>query len=179
MARTPLAKMSQRTSGYDRIELDAYETPEWVTEALLPHIPQKMSVWEPAAGSGKMVGVLESAGHLVLAGDILKGFDFLTLDPGPATIHAVITNPPYLLAQEVIEHAMECAPLVAMLLRTDYDHAKTRRHLFGNCKTFAKKIVLTKRIVWFERKGGAAPSFNHAWYIWDRRHEGPPTLAYH
>jgi hypothetical protein len=36
---------------------------------------------------------------------------------------------------------------------------------------------LLKRIVWFERKG-AAPSFNHAWFIWDWQHHGPPILAY-
>ena len=31
--------MSQRESGYERIDRDLYETPEWVTEALLPHLP--------------------------------------------------------------------------------------------------------------------------------------------
>jgi hypothetical protein len=31
--------MSQRESGYERKERDLYETPEWVTEALLPHLP--------------------------------------------------------------------------------------------------------------------------------------------
>ena len=53
-----------------------------------------------------------------------------------------------------------------MLLRTDYDHAVTRQHLFSGCHAFAKKIVPTKRIVWFYGPG-AAPSFNHAWYLWD------------
>jgi hypothetical protein len=67
--------------------------------------------------------------------------------------------------------------MVAMLLRTDYDHAATRQHLFGGCGQFAKKVVLTKCIVWFDGPG-AAPSFNHAWYVWDWRHVGAPTLAY-
>lgn len=31
--------MSQRDSGYQRKERDAYETPEWVTLALIPHLP--------------------------------------------------------------------------------------------------------------------------------------------
>jgi hypothetical protein len=65
----------------------------------------------------------------------------------------------------------------ALLLRTDYDHAATRQHLFSGCHAFVKKIVLTKRIVWFDGPG-AAPSFNHAWYIWDWLHDGPPVLAY-
>jgi hypothetical protein len=42
---------------------------------------------------------------------------------------------------------------------------------------FSKKVVLTKRIRWFEDSNGS-PSFNHCWMIWDRQHRGPPTLAY-
>ena len=64
-----------------------------------------------------------------------------------------------------------------MLLRTDFDHAASRRHLFADCAMFAKKVVLTKRIRWFEDSNGS-PSFNHCWMIWDRQHQGPPTLAY-
>jgi hypothetical protein len=99
----------------------------------------------------------------------------------PRPVQAIVSNPPYALAQEFIEHALElmkpCRGIVAMLLRTDYDHAKTRQHLFSNCPAFAKKIVLTRRIVWFENEK-AAPSFNHAWFVFDHRHSGPPTLAY-
>jgi hypothetical protein len=65
-----------------------------------------------------------------------------------------------------------------MLLRTDFDHAKTRQHLFGKSETFAKKIVLTRRIKWFEDSKGH-PSFNHAWFGWSWKHRGQPTLAYH
>jgi len=180
--------MSQRESGYERKERDLYETPEWVTLALKPHLNGITTVWEPAAGGGKMVTALTKMGFEVEASDIADGVDFLKCDK--TGYDAVITNPPYALAQEFIEHALDLshgtemrrrANLVAMLLRTDYDHAKTRAHLFANCKTFAKKIVLTKRIVWFEAAEGknAAPSFNHAWYIWDWQHEGDPVLKYH
>jgi len=44
---------------------------------------------------------------------------------------------------------------VAMLLRTDFDHAKTRWHLFSDCPAFACKIVLTKRIRWIENSTGS------------------------
>jgi len=48
--------MSQRDSGYQRKERDLYETPAWVTDALIPHLPTSdCVVWEPAAGGGKMV----------------------------------------------------------------------------------------------------------------------------
>jgi hypothetical protein len=182
--------VSQRDSGYARKDRDLYETPEWVTRALLPHIPGRVrGIWEPAAGGDMMAQALRAAERqfYVIASDIYDGMDFLKepVDPprgwGNGGIEAIITNPPYELATAFIEHAirMMARPLgmVAMLLRTDFDHAKTRVHLFGECPAFAKKLVLTKRIRWFEDSKGS-PSFNHAWFIWDWKHQGAPTLAY-
>lgn len=173
--------MSQRASGYERKERDLYETPAWVTHALVPHLPFmfRRKVWEPAAGSGKMVSALQERGIEVTGTDISSGVDFLSAEYLPG-IDSIITNPPYELAFEFIDRALHMvAPngLVAMLLRTDYDHAKTRAGIFGQCACFAKKVVLTKRIKWFEDSKGQ-PSFNHAWFIWDWKHSGPPTLAY-
>lgn len=173
--------MSQRDSGYERQERDLYETPEWVTLALAPHLPgDGWAIWEPACGSGKMVRALESCGrgYTVTGTDIEDGSDFM-LTPMPGHTHAIVTNPPYLLAEDFIDRAMTLARarFFAMLLRTDYDHAKTRRPFFADCSIFAKKICLTRRIKWFEDSTGS-PSFNHAWFIWDREHQGAPTLAY-
>lgn len=170
--------MSQRDSGYERKERDLYETPEWVTRALLPHLSVGVrAIWEPACGSGKMSRVLEAAGYRVHATDIEQGEDFLAFEGAGLFTDAVVTNPPYVHAQKFIERALCVAEHVAMLLRTDFDHAKTRQHLFSMSPRFAKKVVLTKRIQWFEDSKGQ-PSFNHAWFIWDWQHKGPPTLAY-
>lgn len=171
--------MSQRESGYERKERDLYETPAWVTEALRPHLYGGIfHVWEPACGSGKMVRALQSFGLTVNGTDIENGTDFLLHDCGlDDGYEAIITNPPYALAQEFIEHSLrQPVSVVAMLLRTDYDHAKSRLHLFDDPR-FSKKVVLTKRIQWFEDSKGS-PSFNHAWFIWETAHGGPPTLAY-
>jgi hypothetical protein len=172
--------MSQRVSGYARKPNDSYETPAWVTQALLPHIRVKppAMVLEPAAGTGKMAKALKHAGFKVKAADLTDGDDFLDLALLPGMIDAVITNPPYGMAAEFISHALDLTEprgLVAMLLRTDYDHAATRRYLF--IYPFAKKVVLTKRIRWFANSTGS-PSFNHAWFVWDWRHKGEPVLAY-
>jgi len=177
--------VSQRDSGYERKERDLYETPEWVTEALLPHLPDEpMEIWEPACASGKMARVLARR-HRVMSSDIsdTPAVDFLTVEKSPFGLHdAIITNPPYEWAEEFIQRALQFAWLkrgmVAMLLRTDYDHAKTRSYLFADHYAFAKKIVLTRRIKWFEDSKGS-PSFNHAWFIWDHKNQGAsPTLAY-
>lgn len=184
--------MSQRESGYERQERDLYETPEWVTEALLPHLALStdMIVWEPACGSGKMSRVL-AARAFCHSSDIEPTFryaekiDFLGAFEPIDDARAIITNPPYERAAEFCEHALRLMEpvggLVAMLLRTDFDHAKSRAHLFRDCPAFAKKLVLMKRIAWFVEANGkpkASPSFNHAWYIWDWKHEGPPTIGY-
>ena len=186
--------MSQRDSGYVRKERDLYETPEWVTTALLPHLPPLDWVWEPACGSGKMAKVLSK--HCVVEMSDVEPmcepagrFDFLSRVPFSWPSRAfnvgIVTNPPYERAQEFCEHALRLMEpvggMVAMLLRTDFDHAKGRVHLFRDCPAYAKKLVLMKRIWWFVEADGkpkASPSFNHAWYIWDWKHEGAPTLAY-
>jgi hypothetical protein len=99
--------MSQRESGYERRALDQYETPSWVTLALVPHLPEiNGSVWEPACGGGKMVAALRQAGFDVIGSDITDGVDFLHHALPETGISAIITNPPYALAREFIEHAL-------------------------------------------------------------------------
>jgi hypothetical protein len=97
----------------------------------------------------------------------------------------VVTNPPFDMATEFIEHALRITEpvggFVAMLLRTDFDHARSRTHLFRDCPAFARKIVLTRRIVWFVEPNGRpkkSPSVNHAWFLWNWKQVGPATLAY-
>lgn len=169
--------MSQRDSGYKRRKNDDYPTPDWVTRVITQEFPP-IAIWEPAAGKGKMVAELRRVGYKVIASDITKGVDFLTTKKTRAP--AIITNPPYAFAQEFIEHALELegVEFIAMLLRTDFDHAKTRQHLFSECKAFSRKIVLTQRIRWIEGSKGS-PSFNHAWFVWEpRREKGPPSIFY-
>lgn len=132
--------------------------------------------------------------------------------PDPS-VRGIITNPPYDDAEQFCRHALELTrPFmgwVAMLLRVNFDSAKTRADLFARCPAWAKKIVLTERIVWFEgpvpcKRCGATgiiagskckscrgkgeaehqPSENHAWYVWDWRHQlghangAPAIIAY-
>lgn len=198
--------MSQRNSGYERRDRELYETPAWVTRALIPHLPPYVDeAWEPACGSGLMTDALYNSGIVPVGTDINGGADFLAYKFLLAK--NIITNPPYLIAQEFIEHALKLTwptGMVAMLLGSDYDHAKTRRHLFDEHPAFCKTVVLTERIKWFDEPvpckacngtglnmwgvkckpcGGkgeknVGPSENHCWFIWDWQHKGPSTKAY-
>lgn len=179
--------MSQRNSAYERKAMDCYETPAWCTEALLGHIAARPgTIWEPAASSGNMVRVLQGQ-FMVLASDVETGTDFLKIEqlPNPA-IRGICTNPPFSHAAEFCRHALKLTKpvngFVAMLLRVDFDSAKTRADLFAECPAWSKKIVLTKRIVWFvdpeTGKPKASPSENHSWFLWSWDHVGPPTIGY-
>jgi hypothetical protein len=107
--------------------------------------------------------------------------DFLSRDclPHPR-VDGIVTNPPYgpsgRVACKFIEHAIALAPFVALLLRVDFDSGKTRPPLFRDCRAFAQKVVLLDRIMWFAGRSG--PSDNHAWFIWNARHRGEPTIHY-
>lgn len=179
--------MSQRNSGYVREARDLYQTPAWVTHELLRVFPIPDVVWEPACGYGKIVKELPCR---VFSSDIQPGIqhgkeiNFLSTLCVPFRVHgsiAIITNPPFDQAYEFCKHAIKLMEphkgSVAMLLRCDFDHAKTRTDIFRDCPAFSKKLTLLRRIIWFERKG-AAPSYNHAWFIWDWNHNGPPQIVY-
>jgi hypothetical protein len=174
--------MSQRVSGYARVFADTYETPAPPVRALVPYLRERdlQFVLEPANGPRSMLAqTLRNEGFHVTA----TGSDFLacTAMPDPG-IEGIVTNPPFgsggRYAEVFIEHALALAPFVAMLLRIDFDSGKTRTRLFGDCPFFAGKLILLDRIVWFPREGKAGPSENHAWYLWDRRHQGAPTIRY-
>ena len=61
--------MSQRESGYQRKPLDQYETPPWVTLALIPHLPEfvgNLGASERQDGRGATVSWFRRGGPLVL-----------------------------------------------------------------------------------------------------------------
>lgn len=176
--------MAQRNGGYERLPMDLYQTPDWVTEALVPHIPKRVKdVWEPAAGNNDVVKTLRHHGYNVRASDIKSGKDFLKAIVMQG--QAIITNPPYgwkgKEAEQFTERALmltkKSRGFVAMLLRIEFDSAETRPRLFGDHPAFAKKIVLRGRVRWIKGSTGS-PSDNHGWFVWDWKHQGPPTIAY-
>jgi hypothetical protein len=114
--------MSQRHSGYARVPNDDYRTPPWVVQALVPHIdPRPPEIWDPAAGADSIAQVLRSASPRV----------------AKARKEATGNNLP---VERIGKNGRKRG-------RTDFDHAKTRQHLFA-CPQFAKKLALTNRIRW-------------------------------
>lgn len=158
-----------------RRELDFYPTPPECTIALMDFLDWRgMKIWEPACGDGSMSKVLESYGNKVTSTDISTdtgygegGVDFL-MDP-PITTHAIITNPPFNLSEEFIRHALSITPNVAMLLKSQYWHAKSRKKLFDDTRP-AWVLPLTWRpdFLFNQRLPGetARPTMEVAWTVW-------------
>jgi hypothetical protein len=176
-------------SGFDRQPLGQYFTPTWCTEALLSQVQLRGAIWEPAAGRGDMVSVLEGAGHRVIASDIVgadlgcigaEPIDFLAATSLLDGVTSVVTNPPYDQIKRFIEHALSLTRdrqgMVAMLARCEFDSAAGRKHLFDR-SPFITKVVLTKRPKWSDMDI-ASPRHNFAWFVWDWHHTGPATLRY-
>jgi hypothetical protein len=179
---------------YPPVERDLYRAPAWVVAALAEHLDLAGArVWEPASGTGTMAAALQDAGARVFTSDIVRRrypldavFDFVSDAPNPrARGFYIVTNPPFgergALAVRFIESGLRRTDgKLALLLPSDFDCAKSRVGLFRDCRRFAGKIILTRRIVWFERSDGEreAPKENHAWFIWRGAGARPCPLTF-
>lgn len=182
--------------GYDRIENDFYPTPTWITDGVLRLLDKirftghltTPNIWECAAGQGHMSKVMVRHNFRVYQTDlhpqhpdIIKK-DFLA-DAYPTDMF-IFTNPPYgKLAEKFVRHALEITKTkkgkVAMVLRHDWDCAKTRMDLFRDHPAYYGKITLTTRPRWIEGSTGA-PRHNFAIFLWDwtKNASVSPVLLY-
>lgn len=175
---------------------DLYETPPEATLALLRCELLPARIWEPAAGRGAIVNVLRAAGRDVYASDLIDygtpiadpyvaGVDFLREYFAPKGIGAIVTNPPYMHANEFVAAALELCPRVYMLLRLAYFEGGSaagnqvrRANLDGG--KLARVHVFRRRLPRMHRDGWSGPtagsSICFAWFVWDDAHAGPPTF---
>jgi hypothetical protein len=172
--------MTVRGANYPRRKNDDYPTPPEATIALFKNVKLGSAIIDPACGRrNRIVAVALNMGMRATGRDITSGFDFLTDRPTWTDTRDIVTNPPFGVqgrtALKFIERALEVTKhRVAMLLPVDFDSGKTRQHVFQH-PAFAIKLILLDRIKWFNGQSG---SINHAWFIWDWRHKGPPVIKY-
>lgn len=122
-----------------------------------------------------MVQALEkmTPGYKVLATDIrttpitLGGVDFLRTCQLPPGMQQIITNPPFDKAVEFIRHARIMNVPFAMLLKSTFWHAATRRALFTETGPI-KVLPLGWRPAMAPDRGDA-PTMEFSWTVWDAR----------
>lgn len=172
--------MRADSSRVTKSQLDFYPTPGWATRALFEYAPVTINgvVWEPAAGGGHMVKVLEEQALQVIATDIqTDGLDFLTR---PAiNCDWVITNPPFNQAMDFALIALKHAKVgVAFFVRYAFLESQARYHqLFKRhppqviCQ-FVERVALTEGRT-DKTVGSAIP---YVWLIWDKSKPEWPTM---
>lgn len=161
---------------------DRYDTPLQAVRALLRAEPLPHVIWEPACGKGNIVRVLREAGHQVIATDLnnrgcpdsLDRIDFL-LPTRVDDVQAIVTNPPFSLAEKFVATALERAPTVIMLLRWAFYESQRRTPILEGCglkriHCFRKRLPMMHRENWGGRKASSGIAF--AWFVWDRNYTG-------
>jgi hypothetical protein len=166
-------------SNYERKADDDYKTidPRCV-DALIQSIPQirgrLLDCCSPS-GSG-IVNRLKELGYN--AGGLSNAF--LPSDG----IDWIISNPPYKrrLVDQIIWHQINRIDLervygVAMLLRNNFDFAKTRWTMFNNLYYYGQIHMMFRP--WWVEKQESTPIHNFVWHIWTAApKQHPPSVFY-
>ena len=173
-------------SASERAGEDFYATDPKAVEALCDLEKFSPTVLEPACGQGHIAKVLEARGYKVLACDLVDrgygvgGVDFLKLDKEGVDAD-LVTNPPYKLAQEFVEKALDVVGTghkVAMFLKLTFLETAKRRELF---KKFPPKTVYvaSQRIAcWPNGRPTSQSMVCYAWFVWEKGFNGDTVLKW-
>lgn len=166
---------------------DLYETPPAAVEALLRVEQLPRRVWEPCCGPGSVVKVLRAAGHDVVATDLNDwkcpqsehGVDFLAQRQAPDGVTAVVTNPPYKLADAFVAHALELVPKLCVLLRLAFLESARRTPILESGRlarihVFRNRLPMMHRFGWTGRRTSSSIAF--AWFVFDGKCGGPTVV---
>lgn len=173
------AVMQQRSEPHD--SLDDFPTPPWATRALCEWLKTQgcdlagMSCREPCANRGYMVRPLLESFGMVLASDVHDygfGFDQRDYLFGPTSdlsrTDCTVMNPPFRLAEQFIERALDLSDTVAVILRSAFLESVGRYdRLFSNrppsdVLQFVERVPMVKGKV----DPDAASATAYAWLAW-------------
>lgn len=170
---------------------DYYATDPQAMEMLLQKETFSKNVWECACGGGHLTRVLQSHGYNVKNTDIvnrgvpgMKILDFLQTTE--TNTMDIITNPPYKMGKEFVEHALEISTLfvkVAMFLKLTFLEGKERRKLFDTYPpkviyVFSSRIPCAMNGDFSKYAGGVSSACAYAWFIWEKGFQGDPIIKW-
>lgn len=179
-----------------RVAHDEYLSPKWPARRLFDHPKFQDAIvgatrWlEPTAGDGSIIvasGIPRShwtACELqpkfekrlrVVANEVHLG-DFRRLARTPqlakprpgrkVQFDVALGNPPYAIAQQIIESSKKISSVVAMLLRIGFISSKEREEFFEN--DMPDIYVLPNRPGFVETENSKTDMSEYAWFVWDR-----------
>ena len=94
-------------------------------------------------------------------------------------MEAIITNPPFKLADQFVAHALDLAPRVCMLLRLAFLESERRTPILesghlARIHAFRDRLPMMHRAGWQGPR--ASSSIPFAWFVFDRNRDGPATI---
>ena len=180
-------------SDTEREQHDYYATPPIATEMLCDIESFSQNILEPCCGEGHIARVLTSRGYNVQATDLINrgfgqgGIDFLQYNE--TVDKDIITNPPYSMAREFVEHAMDIVTnghKVVMFLKLSFLEGQERRKLFEKYppKTVwvsSSRLGCAKNGEFKTDKKGnlkADSAVAYAWFVFEKGFAGSPTIKW-
>jgi len=159
---------------------DDFPTPPWATRAICERLDalglalDNRMTWEPACGRGFMVRPLEEYSAHVLAtdrwdygGNLVH--DFLSGGFGSGQqADFICTNPPFALALQFALKAIDRAPLVALLCRTNLVESADRWDNLFSVKRPRWIFQMVERVPMVQGRCDqfASTATSYAWFVW-------------
>jgi len=154
---------------------DFYITPPHAVKALLKREKFNGIGWEPACGNGAITKFFPGikASDIRTDSDIAGkgGIDFLT---AYEKVDYIVTNPPFCLITEFIEHSLRCAKKVAVFGRIQLLEGKKRYHLFMKHPPIRVYVFSSRVNCDPEKLKSGAMCF--CWFVWEKGFHGKPTI---
>ena len=164
---------------------DYYATEPKAVELLLEKETFNKHVLEPSCGEGHISNVLVEHDYDVESYDLIdRGYggvqDFFNIKEFNGDI---ITNPPYKLAVQFVQHAIDIVPIgnkVAMFLKLQFLEGKARRKFF-NINPPKTVYVASGRLNCakngeFDKQKSSAVAY--AWFVWEKGYTGKPEIEW-
>lgn len=175
----------------ERSANDFYATPPMAVRKLMKVERFNKKIWEPATGMNHITNILEENGYDVRRSDIIKMvdddrieiIDFLQTDE--VFDGDIITNPPFNLAQEFVEKALESVrpgAKIAMFLKLQFLEGAKRYQLFQDNPPIRVWVSVNrlgcKKDGVFDKNGNAPSAICYCWYIWEKGYHGDPIIKW-
>lgn len=154
--------MSRQITGVRLNNTDFYPTPLWCIENLDLDWSKFETAHEPCKGDGRLYDWLISKSIATTYTEITEGLDFFDWN-GPTDL--IITNPPFSLAAEFVDHACKNATTVFMLLRLNLLIPSIKRYEWWKSNPPVALYVLSKRPSF---TGSGTDATDYAWFVWDK-----------
>lgn len=173
----------------ERQNEDFYATDPKAIDILLSVEKFDGNIWEPCCGQGHLSKRLTDLGQRVVSTDLIErgfgnsGVDFLKSTECLAD--NIITNPPYSMAQEFVEHAMSILQdggKLAMFLKILFLEGKKRKEMFKNYPI--KTLYVSSSRIHCAKNGDFSKSkeigsaMAYGWFVWEKGYKGETVVRW-